>query len=75
MASLVVLAVSWWERLCRVSIRIVSVAVDLSVMLNVAAGQGTSFVNGGSIGERERIIKWRIRQRNERSSLIRFMTF
>ena len=53
MVSLVVLAVSWWERLCRVSIRIVSVAVDLSVMLNVAAGQGTSFVNGGSIGERE----------------------
>ena len=48
MASLVGLPVAWFERFCGVSIRSVPAAVDISVMLNVAAGEGVSFVIGGS---------------------------
>ena len=53
MALLVGLAVGGCERFCGVSIRYVLVAVDPSVMLNVAAGEGFSIVSVGSIEEKE----------------------
>ena len=53
MASLVGLAVAGCERFRGVSLRSAPVAVGLSVMLNVAAGEGVSIVSGGSIEERE----------------------
>ena len=53
MASSVGLAVAGCERFLGVSIRSVPAAVGLSVMLNVAAGEGFSIVSGGSIEERE----------------------
>ena len=53
MASLVRLVVAGCERFRGVSTKSVPVAVDLSVMLNVAAGEGVSIVSGGSIEERE----------------------
>ena len=48
MASLVGLPVAWFERFCGVSIRSVPAAVDISVMLNVGAGEGVSIVIEGS---------------------------
>ena len=51
--SLVGLAVVGCERFRGVSIKGVPVAVGLSVMLNVAAGEGVSIVSEGSIEERE----------------------
>ena len=53
MASLVGLAVAGCERFRGVSIRSVPVAVGLSVILNVAAGERVSTVTEGSIEERE----------------------
>ena len=53
MASFLGLAVGVCERLRGVSIRIVQVAVGLSVILNVPAGEGVSTVSGGSTEERE----------------------
>ena len=53
MASLVRLAVAGCERFCEVSLRSASVAVGLSVRLNVTAGEGVSIVSGGSIEKRE----------------------
>ena len=47
------LAVARCERFCGVSVRSVTVAVDLSVTLNVAAGEGVSITSGESIKERE----------------------
>ena len=47
-ASLVGLAVARFERFHGVPIRSVPAAVDISVMLNVAAGEGVSIVSGGS---------------------------
>ena len=53
MAWLVGLAVARCERFYGVSARSVSVAVDLSVTWNVAAGEGASITSGESIKERE----------------------
>ena len=53
MASLVGLAVAGCERFRGMSTESVPVAVSLSVMLNVAAGEGVSIVSGGSTEERE----------------------
>ena len=44
MASVVVLAVAGCELFCGVSLRSAPVAVDLSVKLNVTAGEGVSNV-------------------------------
>ena len=52
-ASLVGLAVAGCERFRGMSTESVPVAVGLSVMLNVAAGEGVSIVSGGSTEERE----------------------
>ena len=52
-ASLVGLAAVVCESFRGVSVRSVPVAVCLSVMLNVAAGEGVSIVSEGSIEERE----------------------
>ena len=46
MTSSVRLAVASYQRFCGVAIRSAPVAVDLSVMLNVAAGEGVSIVSG-----------------------------
>ena len=48
MAFLVGLPVAGFERFCGVSIRSVPAAVDISVVLNVAAGEGAAIVIGGS---------------------------
>ena len=53
MASLVGHAVVGCERFRGVSIRSVPVAVGLSVMSNVAAGEGVSIVSERSMEERE----------------------
>ena len=53
MASLVGLAVAGCKRFRDVSLKSALVAVGLSVMLNVAAGERFSIVSGGSIEERE----------------------
>ena len=47
------LAVADFKMFRGVSIKSAPVAVGLSVMLNVAAGEGVSIVSGGSIEERE----------------------
>ena len=52
-ASLVGLAVAGCERFRGMSTESVPVAVGLSVMLNVAAGEGVSIVSGGNNKERE----------------------
>ena len=46
MTSSVRLAVASYQRFCGVAIRSAPVAVDFSVMLNVAAGEGVSLVSG-----------------------------
>ena len=51
MASLVGLAVAGCERFRGVTLRSAPVAVGLSVMLNVAVGEGDSIVSGGNIEE------------------------
>ena len=53
MVPLVGLAAVGCERFRGVSIKSVPVAVGLSVMLNVAAGEWVSIVSEGSIEERE----------------------
>ena len=53
MVSLVGLAVACCERFRGMSLRSGQVAVGLSVMLNVAAGEGVSIASGGSIEDRE----------------------
>ena len=53
MASLVRLAVAGCEKFREVSLRSDSVAVGLSVRLNVTDGEGVSIVSGGSIEKRE----------------------
>ena len=53
MTSLVGLAVAVCERFRGVSLRSAPVTVGLSVMLNVAAGEGVSIVGGESVEERE----------------------
>ena len=53
MASLRVLPVAGCEKFRGVSIRSVPLAVGLSAMLNVAAGEGVSIVKGGNVKERE----------------------
>ena len=53
MGSLVGLAVAGCERFRGVSLGSAPVSVGLSVMLNVAAGEGVSMVSGGIIEERE----------------------
>ena len=53
MASLVGIAAVGCKRFCGLSIRSTPATVDLSVMLNLAAGEGISIVSGESIEERE----------------------
>ena len=53
MVSLVGLEVACCERFRGMSLRSGQVAVGLSVMLNVAAGEGVSIASGGSIEDRE----------------------
>ena len=53
MASLGVLPGPGCEKFRGVSIRSVPLAVGLSAMLNVAAGEGVSIVKGGNVKERE----------------------
>ena len=53
MASLVGLTVADCEMFRGVSLRSAPVVVDLSVKLNVTAGEGVSIVGGGNIENRE----------------------
>ena len=53
MASLVGLAIAGCKMFSGVSLRGTSVAIGLSVKLNVTAGEGVSIVSGGSIEKRE----------------------
>ena len=53
MASLVGLAIAGCKMFFGVSLRSASVAIGLSVKLNVTAGEGVSIVSGGSIEKRE----------------------
>ena len=46
MTSSVRLAVASYQRFCGVATRSAPVAVDLSIMLNVAAGEDVSIVSG-----------------------------
>ena len=57
MASLVGLAVAGCERFRGLTTRSVSVAIGLSVMLNVAAREGVSIVSIRSIEERKLLNK------------------
>ena len=67
MASLVGLAVAGCERFCGASTRSALVAVDLSVMLNVAAGEEVPIVSGGSIDEGELLNKELNRKTGDRA--------
>ena len=67
MASLVELAVAGCERFCRASTRSALVAVDLSVMLNVSAGEEVPVVSGGSIDEGELLNKELNRKTGDRA--------
>ena len=57
----------WFERFRGVSIRSAPVAVGLSVMLNVAAGERVSTVYGGSIEEKELLNKELDRETGDRA--------
>ena len=75
MASLLGRAVAGCERFRDVPIRSVPVEVGLSVMLNVAAGEGVSHVSGGNIKERELLIEQSHHREKGGSSFIKFMAF